>query len=203
MEAQENYSLERRRYIGGSDVAAILGLNPWKTNIELWEEKTGLRQPENISQKEEVKRGVNMEPLLRNIFAITRPHLTVQEGRFLVHPDYLFMAANIDGIVDDGISPGVLEIKTARVKNLSDWKDRVPDYYYLQCLHYLAVTGWRYAILYAYLEIVLPDREITGYLREYRIERKEEEIDLLLKAEIEFWDYVQKKIRPNLVCRIN
>ena len=41
----------RRRGIGGSDAAAVLGLCPWKSNVRLWEAKTGLRQPEDISDK--------------------------------------------------------------------------------------------------------------------------------------------------------
>ena len=65
---REKWLEERKKGIGGSDAAAILGLNPYKDNIKLWEEKTGRRQAEDISEKEYVKYGTNAEDLLRELF---------------------------------------------------------------------------------------------------------------------------------------
>lgn len=51
----------RQKGIGGSDAASILGISPWKTNVQLWEEKTGITEPEDISEKEVVRFGKESE----------------------------------------------------------------------------------------------------------------------------------------------
>ena len=70
--------LKARTYgIGGSDASAIVGMNPYKTNIELFEEKTGRRIPEDISEKPYVKYGNDAEPLIRALFALDYPEYEV------------------------------------------------------------------------------------------------------------------------------
>lgn len=51
----------RENYIGGSDVSAIVGVNPYKNNQQLWEEKTGRRQTEDISDRPLVRYGTEAE----------------------------------------------------------------------------------------------------------------------------------------------
>ena len=51
----------RQKGIGGSDAASVLGISPWKTNVQLWEEKTGITEPEDISEKEVVRFGKESE----------------------------------------------------------------------------------------------------------------------------------------------
>ena len=67
LNSREEWLDERKKSIGGSDAAACIGMNPWKTNVQLWEEKTGRIEPEDISDKEEVKYGIRMEPVVREI----------------------------------------------------------------------------------------------------------------------------------------
>ena len=70
--------LERRRsYIGGSDAAAVVGLNPYKTNVELWQEKTGQLQPKDISGEIYVKYGHDAEAPLRELFKLDFPDYQV------------------------------------------------------------------------------------------------------------------------------
>ena len=78
--------LKNRTYgIGGSDASAIVGMNPYKTNIELFEEKTGRRIPEDISQKPYVQYGTRAEPLIRELFRLDYPEYQVSyyENRIL------------------------------------------------------------------------------------------------------------------------
>ena len=63
----------RRGRIGGSDAAAVLGCNPWMTNVQLWKYKTGKAEQKDISDKEVVKYGSNAEPLLRQLFSLDFP----------------------------------------------------------------------------------------------------------------------------------
>lgn len=57
--------LRNRDRIGGSDASSILGMNPYKDNVELWRIKTGLQEAEDISDKPYVKYGTEAEPHLR------------------------------------------------------------------------------------------------------------------------------------------
>ena len=63
----------RKDGLGASDAAAVLGISPWKTNVQLWEEKTGLVVPEDIGGNPAVKYGNDAEPLLRQFFALDHP----------------------------------------------------------------------------------------------------------------------------------
>lgn len=88
--------LKARGYgIGGSDASAILGMNPYKSNIELFEEKTGRRLPEDISDRSYVKYGTQAEPLIRSLFTLDYPEYQVvyHENRILRNKTFPFMQA--------------------------------------------------------------------------------------------------------------
>lgn len=199
---------ERKKGIGGSDAATILGLNPYKSNIDLWEEKTGRKEAEDISEKSYVKYGTNAEEHLRELFKLDFPQYEVshQENKIIKHPTYPFLFASLDGqLVDKETGElGILEIKTTNIlqsMQKEKWKDKIPDNYYCQVLHYLNVTGYSFAILKAQLKYDY-DGEIRIETKHYKISRKdvEEDIELLEKKEIEFWnEYVEKDKRPPLL----
>lgn len=195
---------ERKNGIGGSDAAAICGLSPYKTNIQLWKEKTGRVEAEDISAKEYVKYGVDMEPILRNSFKIKNPQFEVihEENSIIRHPKYPFLFASLDGqLIDKNTDKkGILEIKTANVRNsvkALEWKDKIPDYYYTQILHYLNVTGADFVYLFAELTYA-DDYQIT---KTYLIKREDvkDDIKWLEEKEINFWNnYVLNDIEPDL-----
>ncbi len=192
--------------IGGSDASAVLGLNPYKTNIELFEEKIGRRLPEDISEKTYVKYGTMAEPSIRDLFILDYPEYTVEyhENRILRSNAYPFMQASLDGeLTDQEGRRGVLEIKTTNIlqsMQYEKWKDRIPDNYYLQVLHYLLVTGYQFVVLRAHLRSNWgEDRRTT--VKHYFIERTEVEADLkmLLTEEQKFWRYVESGRKPPLI----
>lgn len=199
--------LRKRSFgIGGSDASAIVGMNPYKSNIELFEEKTGRRIPEDISDKPYVKYGTQAEPLIRALFALDYPEYKVDYhgDRILRCIEYPFLQASLDGELTDTCGRrGVLEIKTTNILQSlqkEKWIDRIPDNYYIQVLHYLIVTGYDFVVLCAHLRNDWgDDRRVST--RHYFIERSEVEEDLtqLLKAEIEFWKYVESGRKPPLV----
>lgn len=205
-ENHEEWLKNREKGIGGSDASAIIGMNPYKTNIELFEEKTGRRIPEDISEKSYVKYGTAMEPLIREQFSIDYPEYTVlyHENRILRSVAYPFLQASLDGeLVDQAGRHGILEIKTTNIlqsMQYEKWKDRIPDNYYIQVLHYLLVTGYDFVVLRAHLRSNLGnDRRTT--VKHYFIERSEVEQDLkmLLREECRFWEYVESGRKPPLV----
>lgn len=196
----------RMHGIGGSDASAILGLNPYKTNIELFEEKTGRRIPEDISDKPYVRYGTMAEPLARKLFHLDYPEYEIEyhENRILRSKKYPFLQASLDGeLIDQEGRKGILEIKTTNIlqsMQYEKWKDRIPDNYYIQVLHYLLVTGYEFVVLRAHLISVWgKDKRTT--VKHYFIERSEAEEDLkmLLQEEIRFWQYVESGRKPPLI----
>lgn len=199
--------LKARTYgIGGSDASAILGMNPYKTNIELFEEKTGHRIPEDISDKPYVKYGTAAEPLIRQLFALDYPEyeISYRENRILRNKANPYMQASLDGeLTDQAGRKGILEIKTCNILHPSQqekWKDRIPDNYYIQVLHYLLVTGYQFVVLRAHLISAWgQDKRTTA--KHYFIERSEVEndLDMLANEERKFWGCVESKRKPPLI----
>ena len=199
--------LKHRTRIGGSDASAILGLNPWKSNIELWMEKTGQASAPDISDKDVVKYGVSAEPLLRDLFALDFPEYEVEYfgDNMILNDDFEFGAASLDGELTEKETgrKGILEIKTTNILQSiqkEKWKNKLPDNYYVQCIHYLLITGYSFAILKAQLKYEF-DGDIYLQTKHYKIERAdvEEDIKYLADAESKFWEQVQTKTRPALL----
>lgn len=205
---REDWLEERKKGIGGSDAATILGLNPYKTTIELWEEKTGRKDAPDISDKPYVKYGTQAEDLLRQLFALDYPQyiVTHEENTIIKHPEHPFLFASLDGKLLDVATgkEGILEIKTTNILQSTQkekWKDKIPDNYYCQVLHYLNVTSCSFAILKAQLKYDYGG-EIRLETKHYYIDRKdvEDDIKLLQEKEIQFWkEYIEKDKKPPLV----
>ena len=83
------------------------------------------------------------------------------------------------------------------------WKDRIPDNYYSQVLHYLLVTGYEFVVLRAHLNSSW-GREIRTQVKHYFIEREEvqEDLDYLLREERRFWEYVESGRKPPRILPI-
>ena len=196
----------RKNHIGGSDAAACGGRSPHKDNVQLWEEKMGLVLLEDISDKEYVRYGTEAEKYLRGLFALDFPEYQVlyDENNMFLNPNFPWMHASLDGeLMDRQGRHGILEIKTTNILQSSqrrNWEGRIPDNYYCQVLHYLAVTEYDFAVLKAQLKSEWGG-ELHIEVRHYFIERKEVEEDIreLLDAEQRFWDCVVTGRRPDLI----
>lgn len=196
----------RMNGIGGSDASAVVGMNPYKTNIELFEEKTGRRIQEDISEKPYVIYGKQAEEYIRELFRLDYPEYQVEhhEFRILQSLSYPFMQASLDGeLTDQERRRGILEIKTTNIlqsMQYEKWKDRIPDNYYIQVLHYLLVTGYDFVVLRAHL-VSEWGRDRRTTVKHYFIEREEvrEDLDMLLKEEKKFWAYVESGRKPPLI----
>lgn len=203
---REEWLSARTSYIGGSDASAIVGMNPYKTNIELWEEKRGIAQPKDISDEELVKFGHDAESHLREMFKLDYPQYKVgyRENNIFLNPKYPFAHASLDGwLEDENGRKGVLEIKTTSIlqsMQKEKWKDRIPDNYYCQVLHYLMVTEWDFAILKARLKYNYGNN-VSVSIKHYVIEREDviEDIKYLQEKEEKFYQCIKEGIRPSLV----
>lgn len=202
---RDEWLLERKTGIGGSDASAIVGLNPYKNNIELWEEKTGKRQAEDISEKPYVKYGTDMEPILRESFKIKHPEFIVthDENTIIKHQKYPFIFASLDGklVNKETGEIGVLEIKTSEIlrsMQKEKWEGKVPDNYYIQVIHYMNVIGASFARLFA--ELKYSDDIQINKTYEFEYENVKDDIKWLEEKEIEFWTkYVETNKCPPLI----
>ena len=184
---REQWVESRRNSIGGSDAAALLGLNPYASPFSLWAEKTGAVVPEDISMKEAVRLGHVLEPYVAQRFTELTGKKVRRENYILKNADYPWAHANVDRLVI-GEKAG-LECKTTSALNLSKFKNgEYPANYYCQCMHYLAVTGlerW-------YLAVLIGNQEVRVFV----IERDEDEIKALMDMEAQFWAQVESGIAP-------
>lgn len=188
MESKLEWLQERQKGIGGSDVGAILGVNPYKTAFNIYREKT---EPilEVNEQSEAARQGTDLEDYVAMRFTEKSGKKVRRDNRHLIHKDYPFMVANIDRrIVGEN---AILECKTVTPYNSKEWEgEEVPASYMLQCQHYMAVTGADKVYL-AYLIFSTK----FGY-RE--IKRDEELINIIIEEEKNFWKLVENRTPPAL-----
>ena len=175
LDSREDW-LNHRERIGGSDASAILGMNPYRTNIELWQIKTGQLIPEDISEKPYVKYGTEAEKYLRELFKLDFPEYQVMyvENNMFLNDKYNFGHASLDGwLIDQNGRRGVWECKTTNIlqsMQKEKWNHRIPDNYYVQLLHYLLITEFDFAVLKAQLKYEF-NGEIYLQTKHYKIER--------------------------------
>lgn len=167
----------RRTGIGGSDAAAVCGLNPYSSPMKVYLDKTGAHT-EN-EDTESLRQGRDLEEYVAQRF-MEATGLKVRRSNFMYRSvEHPFMIADVDRLIV-GEDAG-LECKTASAFNADKWKDgNVPIHYLLQCIHYMAVTGKRTW----YIAVVLLGR---GF-QYRRIEWDEKMIQKLVAAEEAFWE---------------
>lgn len=196
----------RSKGLGGSEISAVLGLNPFMSNVDLWMEKTGRAKREDISDKPYVKYGHDAEEHIRALYALDFPDNQVfySDNNSWTNSDYPWALASLDGwLIDSNGRRGVLEIKTSEIQRDKDWdkwKDKIPTTYYCQVLFYMAVIQADFADLRALIHYTTSgDRRAA--IRDYHIERSEveEDIKMLMQKGAEFWNYIQSDICPPLL----
>jgi putative phage-type endonuclease len=200
-EHSEEYWLEQRtKYITGSDAAAILNASKYKGKVVVYnEKKKGYKQP--IKEPAFIEWGHIMEPVLRKKFAVEMNKkrakeglapIRVQQNNFmLVHPEYDYLAANIDGeVFHPERGHGLLEIKTASEYVKDEWEgEDIPNEYLLQVHHYMLVTGLKFA----YVAVLIGGNKFKIKF----IPRDEEIITLLFEAEKHFYEqHLVRNIPP-------
>lgn len=182
----------RKGGIGSSDAAAAIGLNPYKSALYLWMEKTGqevlLPQIDPNDESSPMYWGTLLEPIVAAHYT-KRTGLRVRRvNAVLQHAEHPWMLANIDREVIGAPDVQILECKTAGYHGAKLWEDGVPEYIQLQVMHQLAVTGKQAADV----AVLICGQE----LRIHRIERDETMITQLIELEHRFWRYVQTGAQP-------
>lgn len=177
----------RRKSIGGSDAAAIVGLNNYSSPIRVWADKTGRLPAKETS--EAMRQGNDLEEYVARRFSEATGKKVRRSNAIYYNDEYPFAHANVDRLID-GEDAG-LECKTTSALSLKSFAGgEYPDRYYVQCQHYMAVTGrtkW-------YLAVLVLGRDF----KIFEIARDEDEINALMDAEVDFWQHVIKDEMPDV-----
>lgn len=206
----DQWHLLRGKGIGGSDAGIVMNVSQYRIPYELWEEKTGKAKKEFITN-EAIEKGNALEPVMFELFKIlygNRYEVIDTKNISLSSKQFPYMRANLDGALINKQTgqKGVLEIKSTTIQNVSmlkKWKqDDLPITYYFQVLHYLYVTGFDFAIVYAILDIPWSNQQETRVVELNKADL-EADIEILIKTERWFWNKVKTKSPPPFLEKRN
>lgn len=191
---RDDWLAVRKQGIGSSDAAAAVGLNPYKSQLELWLEKTGhdgcLPKTDPHDEESPAYWGNLLEPIVAAHYTKRTGNRVRRINAVLQHPDHRlsWMLANIDREVIGCPEVQILECKTAGINGARLWKEGVPEYVQLQVQHQLAVTGKKVADV----AVLLGGQK----LEIHRIERDDALIERLIALEHLFWHAVETGSPP-------
>lgn len=190
----QDFSPDRTKYIGGSDIGAILGLSRFRSPLEVWMEKTG-KQVKRLDSLP-LRFGSFAEGFVASEYTRSTDFELLLDESIHIHPVHSFMCAHVDRFVlEDGSSAPsrILECKTANPFTSSEWgevgSDEAPMSYLCQCIWYMAITNLDrvdLAVLFG-----------NSDFRIYEITRDKELEDMVIQRATTFWqEYVLKDIPP-------
>lgn len=184
---------ERKNYIGGSDVAAILGESSYSTPLQVWMRKKGLIDP--VDSTPIMEFGNVFEPVMADNFSHTTGLKVRRVNESFIHSEHTFLRANIDRQIlnGDGVDgTGVLELKTTTSHRLKSLDGEYPIEWKYQVMQYLSLTGYNYAYLFIY------ERDTCKYYEPILIQRDETWIAETQKKLIHWWQkHMVEDIRPD------
>ena len=198
---REEWLAGRKDHIGASEMGVICEVSSFKSQQELWKEKTGRKNPDDISENPLVAYGTKAEEHLRALFSLKHPEYEVEYHAYRVyqHDEYDWLTCTLDGeIVETETGRrGILEIKTKLIFSAADreeWNGKIPSGYYCQVCEQLFVTGYDFAILVAELRRSDGSAEIL----EYMIERADSQADIewVIRKAVDFHKYIEEDKEP-------
>lgn len=189
---------KRHQGLGASDTPIIMGYSTYKTPYQLYLEKTGAIDA-NDEMTEQQYWGNALEPIIINRFA-EENDVKVTFPDTVHHPDYPFIFANLDGWIES--ENAIIEAKSANSFQRKEWDmaltDGIPLVYLIQIAKQCLITN----ASRGYCAVLIGGMEYKQFI----YERDAVLEDLILKADIDFWDCVQKKIEPDPIstsdCRL-
>jgi len=183
----------RHHGLGGSDVAAVLGLSNYRTALDVYNEKI---QPEPAPREEtpRMKAGKIMEATIARWWSKEYGYRIVRDNKIRIHPRYPYLLANLDRLIlsasDNGRGTGILECKNTSSWAFKQWEDDgLPLDFYAQVQHYFSVSGHKWGAVAVLIDgwdlkavDILPDKEF---------------IQMMTDRLSDFWnDHVLKSVPP-------
>lgn len=182
----KDVTLNRNKFIGGSEIAAVMGQSRWCSPYKLWAIKTGKIPAPDLSNNEAVQIGSKLEQFVAELFAERTGKKIRRAPKVYQHSKYPFLVAHIDRLIVN--SDELLEVKTCSAYKLEEWENKIPREYVLQVIFYLGITGKKRGWLCCL---------IGGQKFDYKvIEFDEELFNLMVEKATKFWGMVQNNIPP-------
>lgn len=192
MENRQEWLRERKDYLGGSDLGAICGLNPYRTALDVYLDKTSddIREETNSA----MRWGNLLEDVVAKAYSEDTGYDVEIEPNTIYHPEYKFLGANIDRWADN--KRRILECKTASFLKAKEWgdlgTDQIPESYLVQVAYYAAICN----VPKIDIAVLIggQDFRIYTYNRDKNLEEK------LIKIACNFWrNHIEKRIPPKCV----
>lgn len=188
----DDWHAARANGIGGSEIAAVLGLSPYESRFSLWHRKKGLIGP--VEETPQMRWGKKHEPTICEEFAELHPGWNIRQSPTFAHAGRPWQIANPDRlIVDDFGDPiALLEVKTAR--DDEGWGEEgsedIPVHYRAQCLWYCDVLG----VDRCHVAVLIGNFDY----REYEITADDDEAYMMRVAGAEFMRTLAVDERPDI-----
>lgn len=181
--------IDRQKYLGSSDAAAIIGVSPWRTPLDVYLDKVEGQQEVSAEKAAIFKRGHRLEPYILDMLRDEHGFKYTARGARYLDKELPFLAAEIDAEAETGEN---IEAKSANFYGRGAWgeqhTDAVPIYYNAQAQHGMMVTGKA--------RTVFPVLVGIDDFRVYQVDRDEQVIQFLRGKEIEMWDRIQRRDPP-------
>lgn len=190
--SRQEWLRERKNYLGGTDLAAICGLSPYRTALDVYLDKTSDDIAENTNSA--MRWGSLLEDVIAKAYSEDTGYDVTIEPNTIYHPSIKFLGANIDRWANN--KTHILECKTAGFTKSKEWgdsgTDQIPESYLIQVAYYAAICN------VSKIDIAVliggQDFRIYTYLKNNNLE------DKLIKIACNFWyNHVEKKIAPKCV----
>lgn len=182
----KDVTLNRNNFIGGSEIAAVMGQSRFCTPYKLWCIKTGKIPAPDLSNNEAVQIGSKLEQFVAELFTEKTGKKVRRAPKVYQHPQYSYMVAHIDRLVKG--EDEILEAKTCSQYKLEEWENKIPKEYVLQVMWYLGITGRKKGWIACL---------IGGQKFDYKaIDFDEELFNLMVEKAKQFWNQVQNKVPP-------
>lgn len=201
---KKEFLSRRQQGIGGSDIAAIIGISPWRTPRDIYLDKKGMSEP--TEETEAMYWGTTLEDIVAKEYC-KRTGFKVEKCNYLFkHKEYPFLIGNIDrAVCENGKKPVVkgelrtkriLECKTANSYSSNEWGESgtqvIPEFYKAQVQWYMGITGAEFCDV----AVLIGGRDF----RMYEIKRDERIIEYLFAEGVKFWrEFVEQDIMPPAV----
>jgi putative phage-type endonuclease len=177
--------------IGGSDAPIAVGESPFKSPFQLWSEKVGLVEPDDLSNNEAVEWGHRLEPVIAEAYAEKAGRRVRYSDPFHIrqHPEHRWMMATLDALQEENDEEGVLQIKTTSAFKAEEWEDEPPLHYQIQLQHEIAVAGVEWGTLC----VLIGGQQ----LRWFDMPRNDKFIEAMIAREAAFWRLVETQEPPD------
>ena len=181
----EEWLAKRDESIGASESGAILGLNPWRTAVDVWIEKTNETQP--LEDNLNMRLGRDLEPVIQKLFEEETNLKVRKDNKIRIDDEYNFITTNLDGVV-------IGEKVPVEYKTMTKWEGEIPDYYYCQIQHQMMVTNTPYCYF-----VVL----VLGFSKQLIVEKYDRDdvfISKMRKELVHFWnENVLNNVAPEII----